>query len=140
MVSTKVGGIWEGGGGLRLVLCHCKALVWRRCKWLESWLVMVVCCTRLPVLLLLAHCYLHALRALPALHILPALCALPVLCVLHVLLQLDAFPAAQVGLELTLLVLKLCPGVAVLTECLVLVLATFWGAPAYVDSCASLDL
>ena len=140
MVSTKVGGIGEGGGGPRLALCQCEALVRGRCKLLESWLAMVVCWARLPVLLLLAHCCLIALHALPALRVLPALCALPFLCVLRALLQLDTFPAAQVGLELPLLVLTLRQGAAVLIECLALVLATVQGAPAQVDSCAYPEL
>ena len=82
----------------------------------------------------------YCLIALPALCILPSKCALPVLHALCVLMQLDAFPAAQVGVELPLLVLTLHVGAAVLIECLVLVLATVQGAPAQVDSCAYPEL
>ena len=77
---------------------------------------------------------------LPAFCILPALCALPVLRVLRVLLQLDAFPATQVGLESLLLVLTSRLGATMLLECLILVLAMVKGAPAQVDLCAYPEL
>ena len=101
---------------------------------------MVVCWARLPVSLLLAHYCQIVLRILHALRIMPAMCALPFLQVLRVLLQLNAFPAMQVGLELPLLVLTSSPCAAVLIKYLVLVLAMIQGASAQVGSCVYPEL
>ena len=68
------------------------------------------------MLLLVVQYCLCALRALSVLHFLPALCTLPFLRIIRAVLQLNALPEAQVGLELSLVILMSGPSVTVLIQ------------------------